>query len=84
MRSLVTHKKLKEIALAQQTELAELRSQVENLRLRTYPTFVELKSVAGMPSMPHRLPPDLKILTGGPSSASAGLSGGPSNPRFRH
>ncbi|GLC44558.1 hypothetical protein PLESTM_001613000 [Pleodorina starrii] len=95
MRSLVTHKKLKEIALSQQTELADLRSQVDKLRLRTYPTFVELKSVAGtgagtgagagLAPLPHRLPADLKVLTGGPSSASAGagLTGGQSKPRFR-
>ncbi|KAG2490334.1 hypothetical protein HYH03_011283 [Edaphochlamys debaryana] len=83
MRSLVTHKKLKEIALAQQTELAELRLQLEKLRLRTYPTFVELGApggaVAGMPSPPRRLPPDVKLLAGGPSAGSlmAG-QGGPS------
>ncbi|EFJ46137.1 flagellar associated protein, partial [Volvox carteri f. nagariensis] len=61
MRSLVTHKKLKEIALAQQNELADLRGQVEKARLRTYPTFVELRNVAGMPTLPQRLPPDLKL-----------------------
>ncbi len=70
MRSLVTHKKLKEIALAQQNELAELRQQLEKLRLRTYPTFIESGAVAGMPSPPRRLPPDIKLLTGQASSSS--------------
>ncbi|KAG2447457.1 hypothetical protein HYH02_007780 [Chlamydomonas schloesseri] len=72
MRSLVTHKKLKEIALAQQNELGELRQQLEKLRLRTYPTFIESGAVAGMPSLPPRLPPDIKLLTGSPSSSVAG------------
>lgn len=41
MRSLVTHKKLKEIALAQADEVRVLAAELETLRARTYPTFVE-------------------------------------------
>jgi len=51
MRSLVTHKKLKEIAAAQQAEMRALANELDAARLRTYPTFVE----------PARtLPPDTK------------------------
>ena len=49
-RSLVTHKKLKEIATAQQTEMHALATQLDKMRMRTYPTFVE-------PTLGH-LPPD--------------------------
>eukprot|EP00798_Chlamydomonas_sp_ICE-L_P009992 gene9993-7873_t len=41
MRSLVTHKRLKEIAEAQASEVAALAAELDKLRLRTYPTFVE-------------------------------------------
>lgn len=61
MRSLVTHKKLKEIALSQQQELAELRGRLEALRGRTYPTF------GPPPGSGVVLPPDFKVLAGGPS-----------------
>ncbi|GFR52048.1 hypothetical protein Agub_g14567 [Astrephomene gubernaculifera] len=83
MRSLVTHKKLKEIAVAQQTELAELRGQAEKLRLRTYPTFVEMATVAGMPSLPRRLPPDIKLPNSAPASGSGGYGSIPSGPPLR-
>lgn len=78
MRSLVTHKKLKEIALAQQRELAELRAAMEKLRLRTYPTFAEAPPVAGMPLPPARSPPDLRhggpAAGQGPSPSTAGAA----------
>lgn len=59
MRSMVTHKKLKDIAGAQRAELQALTSHLETLRLRTFPTFVDNASQA--------LPPDtrMKKNTGG-------------------
>jgi len=41
MKSVVTHKKLKEISKAQDGELRVLRAEVERLNLRTYPSFVD-------------------------------------------
>ena len=48
MRSLVTQRKLKDIAKAQAEEVAVLKQELEKLRLRTYPSFIEK----------HFLPPD--------------------------
>ncbi|KXZ48049.1 hypothetical protein GPECTOR_30g144 [Gonium pectorale] len=82
MRSLVTHKKLKEIAMAQQTELAELRDALDKLKMRTYPTFTQPPPGPEAGGMPRRMPPDLKLLTGSPSmgalSNGAGAGGGAS------
>ncbi len=50
--SLVTHKRLKEIASAQQVEIQTLAGELDKMRMRTYPTFVH-------PSPAH-LPPDTK------------------------
>uniref|UniRef100_A0A7S3QWW0 Uncharacterized protein n=1 Tax=Dunaliella tertiolecta TaxID=3047 RepID=A0A7S3QWW0_DUNTE len=47
MRSLVTHKKLKDIALAQADEVRALAAELDHLRQHTYPTFVE-PSLAGV------------------------------------
>ena len=41
MKSMVTHKRLKDIAKAQAEEIDMLRAEVERLNLRTYPSFVE-------------------------------------------
>ncbi|PNH05368.1 hypothetical protein TSOC_008377 [Tetrabaena socialis] len=76
MRSLVTHKKLKEIALSQQGELGELRTGLEKLRLRTYPTFVDMSAVPAAPQPPRRLPPDVKMATGSSPLSPPGASGG--------
>ena len=46
--SMVTHKRLKEIAGAQQSEMNALADELDKLRLRTYPTFVE-PSLGGLP-----------------------------------
>lgn len=54
MRSMVTHKKLKEIATAQQSEMQALVKELERLRLRTYPTFLD-SGASG-----NGLPPDTK------------------------
>ena len=51
-RSMVTHKRLKEIATAQQSEMSALAAELDKLRLRTYPTFME-------PTLAN-LPPDTK------------------------
>lgn len=56
MRSLVTHKKLKEIAMAQADEVRALAGELDKLRLRTYPTFVE----APLGSHVGNLPPDVR------------------------
>ncbi|KAG1655669.1 hypothetical protein FOA52_011797 [Chlamydomonas sp. UWO 241] len=52
MRSVVTHKKLKDIAAAQASEVHALTGELDRLRKRTYPTFVE--------SQQQVLPPDAK------------------------
>jgi hypothetical protein len=52
MRSVVTHKKLKDIAAAQATEVHALSGELDRLRKRTYPTFVENQLAP--------LPPDAK------------------------
>ena len=41
MKSMVTHKRLKDISKAQSDEIQMLRAEVERLNLRTYPSFVE-------------------------------------------
>ena len=50
---MVTHKRLKEIAGAQQSEMSALAAELDKLRLRTYPTFVD-------PAALSSLPPDTK------------------------
>ncbi|GAX77753.1 hypothetical protein CEUSTIGMA_g5196.t1 [Chlamydomonas eustigma] len=54
MRSMVTHKRLKEIATAQQAEMSLLAAELDKLRLRTYPTFMDPNALAAA------LPPDTK------------------------
>lgn len=54
MRSMVTHKKLKEISSAQQSEMQALVKELERLRLRTYPTFMDSGGTV------NGLPPDTK------------------------
>lgn len=44
----MTHKKLKEIATAQQVEMRTLAAELDKMRMRTYPTFVE-PSIASLP-----------------------------------
>ena len=51
-RSMVTHRRLKDIASAQQAEMDALAAELDKLRLRTYPTFVE--------PVVASLPPDTK------------------------
>lgn len=41
MRSLVTHKKLKEIARQQLDEIARIKKEIDDLHLKTFPSFVE-------------------------------------------
>ncbi len=53
-RSMVTHKKLKDIATAQQGELQALAQELDKLRMKTYPTFMDSAANAG------QLPPDTK------------------------
>lgn len=40
MRALVTHRKLRDIANAQQSELEVLRAELQRLQRKTFPTFV--------------------------------------------
>ena len=53
MRSMVTLKKLKDISAAQKTEIQSLVSDLDRLRCRTFPTFLD-------PSGTSQLPPDTK------------------------
>ena len=53
MRSMVTLKKLKDISQAQKTELQLLTGDLDKMRLRTFPAFVDERGVS-------TLPPDTK------------------------
>eukprot|EP00955_Chlamydomonas_euryale_P022568 238229-Chlamydomonas_euryale.AAC.2 len=55
MRSLVTHKKLQDIAGAQQAEMRALGGELDRLRQRTYPTFVEQQLGALAPDAKGKL-----------------------------
>lgn len=69
MRSMVTHKKLKEIAGAQADELAALHAELDAARSRAYPLFGAAPHGAmGMSGSPARAPPDARI----PAVASTG------------
>ncbi len=57
MRSLVTHKKLKDIALAQQAELTELRAQLEKLRWAQAGCTGLQQRMSRLSSMTCRAPP---------------------------
>lgn len=54
MRSMVTLKKLKDISAAQKTEIMSLTSELDRLRCRTFPTFMDPSATA------NSLPPDTK------------------------
>ncbi len=77
MRSMVTHKKLKEIAMAQAQEVRALASELDRLRLKTYPTFVE--PTPTLFPADTRLPPALR---NGTLAAAGG--GGPPSPTSPH
>jgi len=72
MRSLVTHKKLKEIALAQADEVRALAAELDRMRLRTYPTFME--------PTPSLLPADTRVLMGSGSPGGRLRGSGPNSP----
>ncbi|KAJ9513910.1 hypothetical protein QJQ45_020990 [Haematococcus lacustris] len=67
LKSLVTHKKLKEIALAQADEVRALSSELDRLRLKTYPTFLEPTS--------SLFPADIRMPLSSPSTNSPGALG---------
>lgn len=56
MRSLVTHRKLVDISKAQKEEMVLLREELERLRLRTFPSFVEMQPPSSLDerSMGHQ------------------------------
>jgi ABC-type phosphate transport system auxiliary subunit len=54
MRSVVAQSKLQHIARAQAEELAVLQDEVERLRLRTFPSFVERTDTVRLPDIHAR------------------------------
>jgi hypothetical protein len=54
MKGLVTTKKLRDIARAQQREVAALRTELDRLHMRTFPSFVDV-NVALSPDEAIRL-----------------------------
>ena len=53
MKGLVTTKKLRDIARAQQRELAAMRADLDRLNMRTFPSFVDV-------ALPGRAPDELR------------------------
>lgn len=44
MKGLVTTKKLRDIQQAQQTEIANMRRELDRLHMRTFPSFVDIST----------------------------------------